>query len=80
MRMVTLDSIDDETEFAKQAAAAFAGNEELATFSVKALEPGCLLALRWGMGNDCVLVVKLDECHEPVNYQGLVKQVERMRP
>ena len=67
----------DETErlaFAKLAAAAFSRDKNMATFGD--ISPGGFLALRWGMGNDCVLVVRLDENETPVNYQQLVRTVQ----
>jgi hypothetical protein len=64
-----------QIEFARLAAKRFASDKGLATFSEKGLEPGCFLALRWGLGDDCVLVVKLDENHTPTNYAQLVRTV-----
>jgi hypothetical protein len=40
------------------------------------IEPGCWLALRWGMGKDCVLVLKLDEFEQPVNFQNIIKRAK----
>jgi hypothetical protein len=33
------------------------------------LSPGSYFAMRWGMGDDCILVLKLDEDHRPEVYQ-----------
>jgi HD-like signal output (HDOD) protein len=59
-------------EFAKKAAADFEAHPEHATFG----NIGCgeYLALRWGMDNDCVLVIKQDEAMEAVNYYQLIKK------
>jgi len=68
--------IDDELElhaFAKKAAALFAKDEKYSSYTDGTIEPGVLFALRWGLGNDCVLVLRLDDCFEPVNFQNLVK-------
>jgi hypothetical protein len=32
--------------------------------------------MRWGMGGDCVLVLKLDEDFELVNYQQIIRTVK----
>ena len=69
--------INDEIEtqeFAKLAAERFAGNKELYSFTKDKIIPGCLFALRWGLGEDCVVVFKLDENFEPINFQQLVKK------
>jgi hypothetical protein len=60
-------------KFAEDAAAAFKKDPNMATYGD--VTAGSFLALRWGMGNDCVLVVKLDENDEPVNFQQLVREV-----
>jgi hypothetical protein len=73
MRGVTAEDIEAELAFARKAAANFAQHPEHATFGN--IEPGGLFAVRWGLGNDCVLVLKLDETHTPTNYQQLVKEI-----
>lgn len=62
----------EKLEFARKAAAHFAENPQDVTFTVKGVEKGVYMALRWGMGDDCVLVVKLDEYFEPVNYAQFI--------
>lgn len=74
-RMTTFNEEKERMEFAKKAAKHFA--EDLKYCSYGDLAPGSYLALRWGLGNDGVLVLKLDENYESVNYQGLVKQFLR---
>ena len=71
-RMTTKVEELDRLHFAEAAAAAFLRDSTIATFGT--VKAGEYLALRWGMGNDCVLVVKLDEYDEPVNYQQLIKK------
>lgn len=68
-RMTTIKEVTAELEFAKRAAAHFKEHPEHSTFGDEFPEPGCLLAVRWGMGNDCVLVVKLSDDHVPTIYQ-----------
>jgi hypothetical protein len=73
-RMTTFSEENELTEFAKKAANNFEENPDHATYSVKYPAPGELLAIRWGMGNDCVLVLKLDEYFEPVIFQQAIKR------
>ena len=77
MRQINVHDMDDERTFAEKAAKCFAANPKCYSFSdPRELTAGGYLALRWGMGEDCVVVVKLDEYHEPVNYVQLVKARE----
>lgn len=71
MRMVYLLNQEEEVLFAKKSAKDFKEHPEHCTYG--SVEKGSFLALRWGLGNDCVLVLKLDEYYEPTNYQGLIK-------
>ena len=75
LKQVNIDSEIAQIEFAKKAAKAFAGNSELSTFSYGAPTPGSFLALRWGLGEDCVLVIKIDENHTPTNYAQLIRTI-----
>lgn len=74
MRSTTARDETKQLAFAEKAAADFAAHPDHATFGD--CEPGSFLAIRWGMGGDCVLVLKLDEFHEPTNYQQLVRKGE----
>jgi hypothetical protein len=74
--MTTVAQEMEILEFAQYAARKFKANPDFATCSRKGIEPGALLALRWGMGEDCVFVVRLAEDFEPVNFQQLIKTVE----
>ena len=72
MKTTQLSEEVELLEFAKEAATHFAAESK--HWSYGELIPGSYLALRWGLGDDCVLVVKLDEDFTPVNYAQLVKQ------
>lgn len=69
-RLTTIGQERALTEFAEEAAADFTKNPEHASYG--SLEQGSLLALRWGLGGDCVLVLKLDDDFERVNFQQAV--------
>lgn len=71
--MVRLDEEHEVREFAQKAAKYFSEQDECATFTTSNIEAGCLFAMRYGFFNDCVVVFRLDEIFEPVNYQQLIK-------
>ena len=58
--------------FAGEAATDFAENPKHQSFG-DIYTPGSLIALRWGLDKDCVLVIKLDEYWENVNFQNCVE-------
>lgn len=70
--LTTVEEELEKIEFAKKAALDFEMHPDHSTCG--SLEPGSYLAIRWGLGNDCVLVLKLDENFESINYQNLVKK------
>ncbi len=65
-------------DFAKKAAEHFASNPKHSSFGD--IEPGAFIALRWGLGDDCVLVLRLHEDEEPVNFQQIIKWPEGVKP
>lgn len=77
MRQVEIDEINEELAFARMAAKRFAENKNISTVTESEIVPGCLLAIRWGLFDDCVVVVKLDENHIPTNYTNLVRKYEK---
>lgn len=52
--------------FVRAAAKNFQENPQHTSYGE--IESGGYVALRWGLGNDCVLVFKLDEDFEPRVY------------
>lgn len=64
-------------EFAKSAAKCFTRDEKISAFTEDKVEAGCFFAVRWGLGNDCVVVFKLDEDFEPINFQQIVRGMQR---
>ncbi len=70
MRSTDMAAERDQQQFARDAAAAFAKDPQKASYGD--LSPGSLLALRWGMTERGVLVLKLDEDFEPVNYRDFI--------
>lgn len=74
-RAVYIEDLEAEQAFARRAAAYFADHPETRTFADAEIKPGCFFAVRWGLGEDCVVVLKLDEQHVPTNYMQLVRTV-----
>lgn len=76
MRMTYASRERETIEFAEKAARHFKAHPKCWTYSSGELAEGdCLLALRWGCGDDCVVVVKLDEYFGAINFQELVRSV-----
>ena len=79
MRMTYYSNERTVLDFAKRAAEHFAKCPEHNSFSDGDLKAGELLALRWGLSNDCVLVMRIDPDFEPANFQQLVKTVSAVQ-
>ena len=62
----------EEVDFAKKAAEHFEQHPKHWSFGD--LKEGTFLALKWGLGNDAVLVLKLDDIAEPVVYGNMIKK------
>lgn len=73
MRQVHESDLLEELAFAKRAAEKFASDPSMHSFSDAEIERGKFLALRWGLGDDCVLVLKLDDIHTPTIYAQQVR-------
>ncbi len=75
-RMTTLEEEKELITFVESAAKCFEENPKYITFTLGAVEPGCYLGIRWGLGEDCILVVKLDDNFGAVNFQNVIKKRE----
>lgn len=74
MRVINLCEEKGEEELAKEAARHFVEHPKHHTYGN--LKSGSFLAIRFGLGEDCVVVVKIDSMHEPVNYQYLISKMK----
>jgi hypothetical protein len=75
VNMTKMAYVEDEVkqiEFAKVAAKHFEEHPEHSSFGD--IKPGGFLDLRWGMGEDCVYVLKIDETHIPTIYQQIISR------
>jgi hypothetical protein len=73
MESIYLSERVEKDEFAKRAAKYFAENQECRTYTDEEIKSGCYFAVRWGLGEDGVVVFKIDEYTHPVNYMELVR-------
>lgn len=67
MRGTTLEEQESILVFVKEAAKAFNKDKHAATFG-GVTTAGTLLALRWGLFMDCILVVRTDTDFQPLNF------------
>ena len=63
----------DEAEFVKKAIKHFDDNPK--NYSFGDLKEGTFFAMRFGLGDDCVLMFKLDDHFEPTVYGQVIKPV-----
>ncbi len=72
MEMTYLEERQEKDLFAKRAAEHFANRPSNYTFTDGEIKSGEYFALRFGMGDDCVVVFRIDD-ETPVNYQNIIK-------
>lgn len=73
MRVVYPDAIRTELAFAEAAAKWFTENPHGYSYADGGdIEPDSLLALRWGAGDDCVLVLSVSDHHTPTIYGQVI--------
>ena len=73
MRMWREEDEDERLKFARRAAKCFEEGPEIRTFTESgSIEMGDLFAVRWGMDANCVVVFKVSDYEEPVNYQEII--------
>lgn len=80
MRQVTKWEEQKKQEFLAEAARLFAENPHLKTYTEGDIVPGCYFAVRWGLDNDCILLLKLDEYEEPTIYAQWIEQWKGVPP
>jgi hypothetical protein len=70
MISTSLEQEAEVTEFVKKAKEAFLQDKEVSTFGN--LEKGSLLAMRWGLMDRGIVVVRLDSDFEPINFRDAI--------
>jgi len=71
MEVICLKNYSEEVEFAKRAGRHFAENSNHHTFTDCDIDESTFLAVRWGLLEDCVVVIKRNKNHKPKIYEGL---------
>lgn len=75
--MSRLTSIEQEKElisFVEKAALCFLKSDKFSTYTESGnILPGDLMAVRWGLGNDCIMVFRISDDFEPRVYQQVIK-------
>lgn len=74
MEIIYLHDRREKDAFAERAAKRFAEDNKILTYTDEEPDSGCFFAVRWGLGDDCVLVFKIDE---PTVYQQLIRAFEK---
>lgn len=72
MRQVDISKQNERLEFANEAAEYFSEHPEKTTYTSGEILAGELFALRFGLGDDCVVVFRLDEYELVENYQNII--------
>ncbi len=73
MNATTIERERERQDFALRAAAAFAKSKDVVTYSDGDLVAGAYLALRWGILDRGVLVLRISKDEEPTRYDDLVR-------
>ncbi len=71
MKMTYLHERQLQDEFAERAARHFFEHPEHSTYTDAEIEAGAFFALRFGLGDDCVVMFRIGE-DEPLNYQHII--------
>jgi len=77
MKMTYLQDEECIVEFAKRAAINFAKNPQHYTYTDGDIRSGFLFAMRFGLGDDCVVVFRIADDFEPVNFQELIRAYQQ---
>ena len=77
MRHTTIEAELEIHAFVRDAAEAFAKDIRLSSWRRKDfIEDDCYMALRWGIGEDCIVVIKVDSTFSPVLYAQVIEKKE----
>lgn len=74
--MTYMDHEQETQAFARRAAAHFAKEPGHYTYTDGEIQAGELFAMRYGLGDDCVVVFRIDGAFTPTNYQELVREYQ----
>lgn len=68
MKSAYLEEEEEKLNFVKMAAKAFEKDAKLNTFTEGEIKSGVYFAVRWGLGDNCVLCLRLSDKEEPTVY------------
>lgn len=71
MRVTDIETENEQVEFAQEAARVFSVDANLATYGGE-IKSGAFLAIRWGLMDRSVLLVRVDKDHEPTVYKDII--------
>lgn len=74
MRMLNLEEQQEKLDFVKEAAECFKNNPGYTTYTSGGIVPGCLFALRFGLGSNCVVVFRIDENFPVENFTEVINK------
>lgn len=74
MRHTYIEGELEVIDFVKEAAKKFEEDPNIASFTLGEIKGGELLGLRWGLRNDCVLVIRIDELFAPTVFGQVIKK------
>lgn len=74
MRMSNLEEQQEKLDFVKEAAEFFKSNPSYTSYTSGRIVPGCLFALRFGLGSDCVVVFRVDENWPVENFTQVISK------
>ena len=73
MKQYYLEQEEEKLAFALEAGKHFKENKNHTSYTRKDIVNGCWFAKRWGTDMDCVVVFKVCEYEEVVNYCNIIK-------
>lgn len=73
MKITYISNEEDNQSFARRAAEHFAENPKHWTYTDGDIVAGCMFAMRYGLGNDCVVIFKISHDADVINYQELIR-------
>ena len=76
MRSIDVELDKEVINFVEKAAIKFIENPKWRSYTDGEIKSGCFFALRYGLDNNGVVVFKLDEDFEPLNYVGIIDYME----
>ena len=72
MEMINFEMLEEEVEFVKKATKYFEENPKGRTYTKGDIEGDILFAVRWGIGDDCILVFR--ESDNVRIYENIIKE------